>query len=93
MVNSFPEHKDPTKVVVTENAFCQGMVVLLNPVCILLFGMFHVYKSKVRVAVFFCRKIITIWKLAYEITPQTMHFLVRHGLAIDLIKHGSVTFQ
>ena len=34
--------------------FFQGMVVLLNPVCILLSGMHHVYKSssEVRVAVF-----------------------------------------
>ena len=32
--------------------FCQGMVVLLNPVCISLSGMLHVYKSEVRVAVF-----------------------------------------
>ena len=31
--------------------FCQGMV-LLNPVCILLSGMLHIYKSEVRVAVF-----------------------------------------
>ena len=35
-----------------ENVFCQGMVVLLNPVCILLSEMLHVYKIKVRVAVF-----------------------------------------
>ena len=40
-----------------------------------------------------CREITTIWKLAYEITPQTMHFLVRHCLAIDSRKHGSVAFQ
>ena len=32
--------------------FCQGMAVLLNPVCILLSEMFLVYKSEVRVAVF-----------------------------------------
>ena len=35
-----------------ENVFCQGMVVLLNPVCILLSDMLHVYESEVRVAVF-----------------------------------------
>ena len=35
-----------------ENVFCQGMVVLLNPVCILISDMLHVYKSEVRVAVF-----------------------------------------
>ena len=35
-----------------ENVFCQGMVVLLNPVCILLSKMVHVYKSEVCVAVF-----------------------------------------
>ena len=58
MVNSLPKHKVPTRVlspftvVVSENVFFQGMVVLLNPVCIVLSGMFHVYKSEVRVAVF-----------------------------------------
>ena len=36
----------------TVNVFCQGMVVLLNPVCILLSEMLYVYKSEVRVAVF-----------------------------------------
>ena len=35
-----------------ENVFCQGMVVLLNPVCILLSDMLHVFKREVRVAVF-----------------------------------------
>ena len=58
MVNSIPKHKVPTcvnspfTVVVSENVFCQGMVVLLNPVCILLSGMLHVYKSEVHLAVF-----------------------------------------
>ena len=58
MVNSIPKHKvstrvlSPFTVVVSENVFCQGMVVLLNPVCTLLSGMLHVYKSEVRVAVF-----------------------------------------
>ena len=59
MVNLIPKHKVPTCVkarlqlsVVSKNVFCQGMVVLLNPVCILLSGMLHVYKSEVRVAVF-----------------------------------------
>ena len=57
MVNSIPKHKvprcvkSPFTVVVSENVFCQGMV-LLNPVCILLSGMLHAYKSEVRVAVF-----------------------------------------
>ena len=37
---------------IAENVFCQGMVVLLNPVCTLLSEMLHVYKSEVRVAVF-----------------------------------------
>ena len=32
--------------------FCQGMVVLLNPVCNWLSEMLHVYMSEVRVAVF-----------------------------------------
>ena len=35
-----------------ENVFCQGMVVLLNPDCILLSEMLHVHKREVRVAVF-----------------------------------------
>ena len=34
-----------------ENVFGQGTVVLLNPVCILLSEMLHVYKSEVRDAV------------------------------------------
>ena len=44
MVNSLPKHKVPTSVtvVVSENVFCQGMIVLLNPVCILLSGMLYV---------------------------------------------------
>ena len=29
-----------------ENVFCQGAVVLLNPVCILLSEMLHVYKRE-----------------------------------------------
>ena len=42
---------------VSENVFCQGMIVLLNPVCILLSGILHgmeccFYRSGVRVAVF-----------------------------------------
>ena len=51
MINSIPKHKVPTRfsspftVAVSKNVFCQGMVVLLNPVCILLSGMLHVYKS------------------------------------------------
>ena len=57
MVDSIPKHKVPTcvespfTVVVSENVFCQGMFVLLNPVCILLSGMLHVYKSVVHVTV------------------------------------------
>ena len=43
---------DGKLLVVSENVFCQGMVVLLNPVCNLLSEMLHVYKSEVRVAVF-----------------------------------------
>ena len=42
----------PFTVVISENVFCQGMVVLLNPVCALLSGMLHVYKSEVHVSVF-----------------------------------------
>ena len=58
MVISSPKHKTPTRVyspftfVLCENVFCQGMVVLLNPVCVLLSGMLHVCKSDVSVAVF-----------------------------------------
>ena len=44
--------KSSSTVVVSENVFCQGMVVLLNPVCNWLSEMLHVYKSEVRVAVF-----------------------------------------
>ena len=55
---SSTKHKIPTRVygpftfVLSENVFCQGMVVLLNPVCVLLSGMLHAYKSDVSVAVF-----------------------------------------
>ena len=59
MVNSIPKHKvttrvskSPLTVVVSRECICQGMVVLLNPACILLFEMLHVYKSEVLVAVF-----------------------------------------
>ena len=39
--------------VVSKNVFCQGMVALLNPVCVLLsVGMLHVYNSDVSVTVF-----------------------------------------
>jgi len=40
MVISSPKHKIPTRVsspftfVLSENVFCQGMIVLLNPVCV-----------------------------------------------------------
>ena len=56
MVNLTHKHKVPMRVkspftaVMSKDVFCQGMV-LLNPVCILLSGMLHVYKSEVRVAV------------------------------------------
>ena len=40
-----------------------------------------------------CRDITTIWKFTYEITPQTMHFLARHGFATDSRKDGRVAFQ
>jgi len=58
MVISSPKHKISTRVyspftfLLSENLFCQGMVVLLNPVCVLLSGMLHVYKRSVGVAVF-----------------------------------------
>ena len=42
----------PVSVIVSRECICQGMVVLLSPVCILLSEMLHVYKSKVCVAVF-----------------------------------------
>ena len=57
MANSSRKQEVPTSVYspftvfVSENVFCQGMVVLLNPVCVLLSGMFHVEKSQVRVDV------------------------------------------
>ena len=38
--------------VLSENVCRQGMVVLLNPVCVLLSGMLYVYKSDESVAVF-----------------------------------------
>ena len=38
--------KAPFQLSLAENVFCQGMVVLLNPVCILLSEMLHVYKSE-----------------------------------------------
>ena len=40
------------KLSLAENVFCQGMVVLINPDCILLSEMLYVLKSEVRVAVF-----------------------------------------
>ena len=52
------EHKIPTRTyspftyVLSENVFCQGMVVLLNPVCVLLSGLLYVYKSDESVVVF-----------------------------------------
>ena len=50
---SFPRvFKARLQLSLAENVFCQGMVVLLNPVCILFSEMLHVYKSEVRVAVF-----------------------------------------
>jgi len=58
MVISSPKHKIPTHLyspftfVLSKNVFCQGMVVLLNSVCVLLSGMLHVYKSNISVAVF-----------------------------------------
>lgn len=58
MVFSSHKHKIPTLVnspftfVLSENVFRQGMVVLLNPVCVLLSGMLHVNKSYVSVAIF-----------------------------------------
>ena len=52
------KHKIPTlnyspfTFVLSENVFRQGMVVLLNPVCVLLSGMLCVYMSDVSVAIF-----------------------------------------
>ena len=37
-----------TYIVLSEDVFGQGMVVLLNPVCVLLSGMLHVYMSKLK---------------------------------------------
>ena len=58
MVISSPKQNFPTRVyspftfVLSKNVFCQGRVVLLNPVFGLLSGMLHNYKSDVSVAVF-----------------------------------------
>ena len=58
MVISSPKHKIPTRTyspftfVLSENVFRQGMVVLLNQVCVLLSVMLYVYKSDVSVAGF-----------------------------------------
>jgi len=59
MVISSSKHKIPTRganspftFVLSENVSRQGMVVLLNPVCVFLSGMLHVYRSDVSVAVF-----------------------------------------
>jgi len=61
MVISSPKHKISTRVYspftfvlgeIGYNVFCQGMVVLLNPVCVLFSGMLYVYNSDVSVAVF-----------------------------------------
>ena len=57
MVISSPKHKIPARnyspftFVLSENTFCEGMVVLLNPVCVLLSGMLYVHKSDVSIAV------------------------------------------
>ena len=53
----------PSTVVVSENVFCQGMVVLLNPVCNWLSEMLHVYKSEVRVAVLTAKTLASIQRL------------------------------
>ena len=72
MVILSPKHKTPTRVynlftfVRSENVFCQGMVVLLNPVCVLLSGMLHVYKSDVSVAVFETRWFPKHWLRSIE---------------------------
>ena len=47
-----PVFKARLQLSLAENVFCQGMVVLLNPVCILLSEILYVYKTKVHVAVF-----------------------------------------
>ena len=52
MVNSLPKNKAPRSVqspftvVISKNVFCQGMVVLLNPVCILLLECFMFIRAK-----------------------------------------------
>ena len=49
MVISSPKHKIPTRnyspltFVLSKNVFRQGMVVLLNPVCVVLSGMLYAY--------------------------------------------------
>ena len=57
MVISSPKHKIRTRnyspfTFVLSEKFRQGMIVLLNLVCILLSGMLYVYNSDVSIAVF-----------------------------------------
>ena len=58
MVISSTKRKIPTRVyspftfVLSESVFCQGVIVLLNPVCVLLSVECFMFKSDVRVAVF-----------------------------------------
>ena len=58
MVILSPKHKIPMRAcspftfVLSRNVFDEGTVVLLNPVCILLSQMLHVYRSNVSVEVF-----------------------------------------
>ena len=58
MVISSPKHRIPLSAyslftfVLSENVFCQGMVVLLNLVYVLLSGMLYVYKGDVSVVIF-----------------------------------------
>ena len=50
-LNKPTRNYSPFTFVLGENLFRQGMVVLLNPVCVLLSGMLYVHKSDASVAV------------------------------------------
>ena len=81
--------------VLSENVFCQDMVVLLNPACVLLFGMLHVYKSNISVAV--CEKDVFPKRSADNVTRHIFSTLLhRMFVALLISKHlrnsASLTF-
>ena len=46
----------PFTIVLSENVLCQGMVALLNPVCVLLSGMLHVLFIRAKYVLQFSRR-------------------------------------